>query len=101
MVAVGLNVEGGFDARPLAAKLGVGADGEFVLGIFGLRFDNVLVGAFLNVEFMVGHCSADGFVRWFRQQLDEKPVLGVQAFSLTEACRLRKGCASQIVPPTP
>jgi hypothetical protein len=34
--------------------LGIGVDGEFVLGILGLRFDQVFVGAFLNVEFVVG-----------------------------------------------
>ena len=54
-------------------------DGEFVLGILGLRFDQVFVGAFLNVVFVAGHGSADGFVRRFRQQVDEKAVPGVQA----------------------
>ena len=39
MVAVGLNVEGRFDARQLAAKFRICFDGQFVLGIFGLRFD--------------------------------------------------------------
>jgi hypothetical protein len=87
MVAVGLDIEGGFDARPLAAKFWIGADGEFVLRILGLRFDQVFVGAFLNVEFVVGHGSADGFVRRFRQQVDEKTVPGVQAFSLFQSRR--------------
>jgi hypothetical protein len=60
----------------------IGFDGEFVLRILGLRFDQVFVGAFLNVEFVVGHGGADGFVRRFRQQVNEKTVPGVQAFSL-------------------
>lgn len=77
MVAVGLDIECGFDARPLAAKLWRGADGQFGLRIFGLRFDKVFVGALLNVVFVVSHGSADGFSRWFRQQLDEQPVPGI------------------------
>ena len=85
MVAIGLDIEGGFDARPLAAKLWTGVDGEFVLGILGLRFDKVFIGAFLNVKFVVGHRRADGFVRWFRQQVNEKTVPGVQAFSLFQS----------------
>ncbi len=64
MVGVGLDIEGRFEPSPLAAKLRIGADGEFVLRIFRLRFDKVFVGAFLNVEFVVGHGSANGFVRW-------------------------------------
>ena len=82
MVAVGLDIESTLDARPLAAKLWGGADGKFVLRILGLSFDKVFVGAFLNVEFVVGHGSADRFVRWFGQQLDEQSEPGVQAFSL-------------------
>ena len=85
MVAVGLDVEGGFDALPLSAKFWIGVDGEFVLGIFGLSLDNVFVGAFLNVAFVIGHSSADGFVRWLRQQFDEKTVTLVQAFSLFQS----------------
>ena len=77
MVAVVLDVEGCFDARPLAAKFWIGADGEFVLRIFRLGFDKVFVGAFLNVEFVVGHGSANGFIWWVRQQVDEKTVPGV------------------------
>jgi hypothetical protein len=64
MVGVGLDIEGRFEPRPLVAKFWIGADGEFVLRIFRLRFDKVFVGAFLNVEFVVGHGSANGFVRW-------------------------------------
>ncbi|MCX6907856.1 MAG: hypothetical protein NTY01_07425, partial [Verrucomicrobia bacterium] len=82
MVAVGLDIECSFDACPLAAKFWIGADGKFVLGILGLRSDKVLVGALLNMEFMVGHGSADVFVRRFRQQVYEKTLPGVQAFSL-------------------
>ena len=85
VVAVGLDIEGGFEARPLAAKLWIGVDGEFVLRIFGLGFDKVFVSAFLDVEFVAGHSSADGFVRWFRQQLDEETVPGVQASSLFQS----------------
>jgi len=77
MVAVGLDIEGRFDARPLAAKFWIGADREFVLRIFRLRFDQIFVGAFLNVEFVVGQGSANGFVWWVRQQVDEKTVPGV------------------------
>ena len=82
MVAIGLDIEGGFDARPLAAKLWIGLDGELVLRVFGLRFDKVFVAAGLNVQFVIGHGSANGFVRWCRQQVDEKPKPGVQGFSL-------------------
>jgi len=85
MVAVGLDIEGRFDARPLAAKLWIGADGEFVLRILGLRFDKIFVGAFLNVEFVAGHSRTDGFVRWLRKQVNEQPVPHVQAFSLFQS----------------
>ena len=58
------------------------ADGEFVLGVFGLRLDQVFVGAFLNVEFVVGYRGADGVVRRLRQQVNEETVAGVEALSL-------------------
>ena len=85
MVAVGLDIEGGLDARPLAAKLRVGFDGEFVLCIFGLRFDQIFVGAFLNLELVVGHRSADDIIWRFGQQVNEQPVPGIQAFSLFQS----------------
>src|ERR1019366_479734 len=85
IVAVGLDIESGFEARPLAAKLWIGVDREFVLSIFGLRFDKIFIGAFLNMEFVAGHSSANGFVRRFRQQVNEKTVPGVQAFSLFQS----------------
>src|SRR5665213_457581 len=74
MVAVDLDIEDSFDARPLTAKFWIGADGEFVLRIFRLCFDQVFVDAFLNVVFMAGHSIADGVVRWVRQKVDEKTV---------------------------
>jgi len=68
----------------LATKFWIRADGEFVLRIFGLRFDNVFVYAFLNAEFVVGHNPTDRFVRRFRQQVREEEVPGVQALSLIQ-----------------
>ena len=62
MVGVGLDIEGGFDARPLAAKFWIGFDGEFVLRIFGLSFDQVFVGTLLNVMFVARNSIANGLV---------------------------------------
>jgi hypothetical protein len=78
------NIKGGlrFEARPLLAKLWIVAYGNFILRILGLRFDQVFVGAFLNMEFVVGHRRADGIIGWFGQQVYEQPVPGVQVFPL-------------------
>lgn len=79
-ILIVFNLESIFYARPLTAQFGIRFDGEFVLGILALRFDEIFVGAFLDVEFVVGHRRADGFVRRFRQQFNEQPVMCVQTF---------------------
>ena len=84
MVTVGLDIECSFDAFPLAAKFWIVADGKFVLGIFGLRFDKVFVDALLNVVFVVGHSIADVVAWRFRQQINEKTAPGIQAFPLVQ-----------------
>ena len=56
------------------------AYGNFILSILGLRFDQIFVGAFLNMEFVVGHRHADGIIGRFGQQVYEQPVSGVQVF---------------------
>ncbi len=67
MVAVFLDIKGRLDARPLLTKLWLVADGNFILRILGLRFDQIFVGAFLNMKFVVGHRNADGVIRRFGQ----------------------------------
>jgi hypothetical protein len=57
VVAVVLDIECRLDARPLPAKLRVVANGNFILRILGLRFDQIFVGAFLNMKFVVGYLS--------------------------------------------
>jgi hypothetical protein len=73
----------------LAAKFWIGDDCEFVLRVLGLRLDRVFIGSLLNVEFVVGHSIADGFVGRFRQQFDEETVAGVQAFSIFQSSPLQ------------
>ena len=70
---VGLNIERNLDARPLAAKVWIGANGKFVLRVLGLCFDEVFVDAFLNIFFVVGNGGTDGsrVLVGFRQQFYE------------------------------
>jgi len=87
MVALRLNVEGRFNAPPLAAKFRIGFDGQFVLCIFGLRFDQVFVSAGLNMEFVGGDSGANGFVRRLRQKFDKEAVAGVEALSIFQSSK--------------
>lgn len=78
MVAVGFNIEGSLDALPLPTQLRVVPHGEFVLVVFGLGFDQILVGSLLNLKFMTGYGRADGFVWRFRQHFNDQSVGGAE-----------------------
>ena len=52
------------------------------LFIFGLGFDEIFVAAFLDLKFVAGHGGADGFGRRLRQQFNDQPMPGIQAFPL-------------------
>jgi len=55
VVAVVVDTKGFLDALPLAAQIRVVPHGEFVLGIFGLGFDQILVASFLDLKFVAGY----------------------------------------------
>jgi len=52
-----------------------------------LRFDQIFVGAFLNLELVVGHRSADDIIWRFGQQVNEQPVPEFRRFPFSRAVR--------------
>ena len=88
VVAEGFDIEFNFDVRPLLTKFGIGADGNFVLGILGLCLHQIFVGAGLDMEFVVRHLRPEGL------------HISTSALSVAEADELRetavKWCGSDI-----
>lgn len=87
IVGVWQDIEGGFDACPLALQLWVSLDGEFGLGELGLRINEVFVAAALDVSLVIGHRRTDGFSGWCRQHVDDEALLSAQAFALFQGSK--------------